>query len=490
MPASGNETRSKAARRLGWFVALPAVAVLAAGATVLFEARRVAHPVHDAGEPAAPPERILPHETALNLPRVEPFVWSATRGADGVSLDGYVPSESARTRFVTAIREAADGAPLEDRTQLADGLPEGVDPAALARLAGGVLGLLAEGRIDLAGDRLSLSGLAVDEDAASEIEARLGTDLPAAGLQRGVIAVRTEPLSPYRAVIRRETGQVILAGHLPDATARTVLLDAMRGRFFGERILDRTRLAPGAPAGLGAALLTGLDALALLATGEVSAEGSTLTLAGESLYRGTARRLREGLRTLPTGWTQSVTVRGPPAPETLAAPDCRARLADARAPIRFAPGSADLEPAAYPYLDTVANLAQLCPQARVEVAGLADPAEASPRPAPTTPPTPSAAPPSAAASKPATLRAGAAKKETAGAAKNAGAKREPAKDEAAAADQPDADLPRRRATAVVDYLVKAGVPSDRALVAPTPASGAVSGTGQVVLGQVVLGMRS
>ena len=438
---------------------------------------------------ATPPPGLTLTEAALEPPRVEPYLWSVTRGAEGLRLDGFVPSEAARAQLVVALREAAEGAPVEDRAALARGLSARVDAAAFARLVGGVLGLLAEGRIGLEGERLSVSGVAVDEPAVPEIARRLEVELPSAGLRRGTLAVGTRPIAPYRVAIRREADRVILAGHLPDPAVRDALLDAVRPRFFGERIVDRIRFAGQAPDGLAAALTTGLDALALLATGEVVAEDRTLTLVGESLYRGPARRLRTAALPLPPGWRQAVTVRGPEEPDALAPATCRDRLrrASAGAPLRFAPGSADLEAAAYPLLDAVASLARDCPGLRVEVAGRPDPAASTPVPKAeaaeaerkTAPPETAAAgteppwspAPTTVASKGVPPKGMASRGPASKEAKPAVAapRGETEQDARARAEAQAADLPQRRALAVVDYLLKAGVPSERAIAVPVPA---------------------
>ena len=433
----------------------------------------------------------------------------------GLVLTGHVPSEAARAGIRAVAAETAEGAFVDDRMQTARGLPAVVDADALARFSLRLAGLLRQGEVRFAEGRVSLSGDALDSQAREEI-AGLLRDARPAGVGAGSVAVGSSPLSPYKVAIRREADAVVLTGHLPDGAARERLLAALRPRFFRERIVDRTRLAEGAPAGLAEALEAAVPSLATLASGEVAVADSVLTLSGESLYRQSAQRLTDSLpRALPAAWTGRVTVEAPRAPAQSDAETCRNRFASETArPLVFEPASAILKTGFYPQLDALAALVKACPGLRIAVSGHVDPPGTRPKPAtdPAVPQTASiaknavtknaakdgalgkaAAPNASKEAKPGAKPGPPKKPETAAkaaaahgtVATNAVAPVPPATSDGAGTAAPvedkaetraaatvassdltpqEPDLARQRALAILDYLLAAGVPLDRIVV--------------------------
>lgn len=402
---------------------------------------------------ARPPAGFVLGDGAPEPATVKPFTWAAARAPDGsIRLSGHTVSEAERAAIVGAARALANGAPVEDAMRTARGLPAGVDARALTERAFAALALVRDGSVALEGSALSVRGAAIDAQAVQEADALTTGSLPD-GVTRGSVDLTASPVSPYVVGIRRAGETVTLTGHLPDPASRAALLAALRPHFFGERILDRTRLAEGAPPDLVRALQAAAAPLGQLAAGEVTATDQVLRIAGESLYPESARRLSGTAdRLAPPGWRAEIAVKARDAPALLDDAACRtafdARLATPT--VRFAPGSADLQPDFYPLLDDLAALARSCPDERVEVAGHVDPPGTAPPPVPK-PPAP-AAPKGKAAN---------AKKPDPKAAEKAG------EEKAAEAAMPDVGLPQRRAAAIVDYLLKAGVPAQR--VGPGPA---------------------
>ncbi|WP_207919148.1 hypothetical protein [Methylobacterium segetis] len=312
----------------------------------------------------------------IRPPRVAEFRFGVERRADGgLTLTGNVVSETARTLLRKAAQEVAEGASVEDRTRTARGLGEGIDPEALTRFTLQAAGLLREGSVTFDGARLSAAGSAVDGQAVAEIGVLLRERRPQ-GVAPGSLDLRAAPLSPYRVTLRRDGDGLTLAGHLPDAAARERVLAAIRPRFIRERIVDRTRLAEGAPPNLVAALETAIPQLALLASGELAVADRDIALTGTSLYPESGRRLRTSFpAALPAAWRATASVSTPGAPERREIDACRRDLAaETRAhPLHFAPGSSAFAADFYPVLDAIAALAKLCPDLRFEVAGHLDP---------------------------------------------------------------------------------------------------------------------
>ncbi|MCJ2069917.1 hypothetical protein MKK75_14125 [Methylobacterium sp. J-030] len=444
-------------------------------------------------------------------PRVAQYRFTVAKEAGGIVLDGFIPSAADRETALRAAQEAAQesaqgtaGAAVDDRLVTARGLDPAIDPKDLIAFAFRLAALIQTGRVAFVDGAVSVGGDAIDGQAIPDAEALMRDGRPA-GVAAGRVALTARPLSPYRVAIRRTPETVTFTGHVPDAATRERVLDALRPRLFREPILDRTRLAEGAPADLGAALAAAAPLVAGLATGEASVSDRTLTLTGESLYREVAARTAERLaEVLPPGWTgrAAVTARQPAERRDPAA--CRADFtaATAGADLRFPAGSAVPGPAFYPTLDALAALAKACPTLRIAVSGPADPAKAAPTPAagpgegarPAAPPEPeptrvaSAAKPEApgrSAAKPDAKpdpKSGAkhdtkadAKPDPKTSAKDAARRGKPApKKSEAAADEPPQDLPRLRAQAVVEYLLQAGARPDQVSAGPDGPAGPVA----------------
>ncbi|WP_336485583.1 flagellar motor protein MotB [Methylobacterium nigriterrae] len=448
---------------------------------------------------ANPPQGYSLGRVEILPPTIRDFRFGIERVTEGgLILTGYAVSEAARAKLLAAAAEAADGAFVDDSTQTARGLAAGIDGEALTRFAVSLVELLQDGSVRFEGGTLSVSGHALDAQAIAEAEALMRDRRPA-GVGAGTVALSARPLSPYRVTIRRDADAVTVSGHLPDAATRERVLASMRPHFFRERIVDKARLADGAPADLVAALQAAIPRLATLASGEIAATDRSLRLAGESLYAQSARRLSETLPpAMPAAWSAIVAVQARNPAEQRDADTCRRQFAsetDGRT-LRFEPGSSALRPEFYPVLDALAALAKACPALRVLVAGHADPAGASPhevRPAPDggvqstasiDHPGPVAS--RAAQAKPDFGRNAIRREEGVTAARKAEAK--PAKTHDKAHDKahaksgekpkpsdttaaqpdpmPDQDLPHQRALAIVEYLLEAGVGADQVAAAP------------------------
>lgn len=409
--------------------------------------------------------------------RVPDFTFSILRApGGGVGLNGYVVSESARAALRAGAAEIAEGAGLVDETHTARGLDARIDPAALTAFTLRLAALLQEGRVAFAQGAVTVTGVALDGQAPGEIAALLRDGRPA-GVEAGSVRIETRPLSPYRVQLRREGDSVTLGGHLPDAATRERVLASLRPKFFHERIVDRSRVAEGAPAGLAEALEAGAEALSVMARGEVRVADRSLTLTGDSLYPQAARRLETSLpRALPPGWQGSAAVAVPGVALPPSDAECRARFAalEPAKALVFPSGSATVTAPLYPLLDAVAAWAKACPAGRIAVAGHTDPTGAAPSPKPILD---TAVESTASVEKTAEAKTSATKP---GAAKSAKAKPEkakavPEKPTAEALPEPEPDLPRQRALALTEYLLQAGLPPDRIADDPatprTPAEG-------------------
>ncbi len=431
------------------------------------------------------------------------FRFAVTRERGGnLVLSGNVVSETAREEIRAMADDAADGTTVDDRMQTARGLADGIDPTTLGRFAFRLSSLLQDGSVTYADSRLSVSGTALDGQAIGEIDALLRDERPS-GTRAGPVDLAAMPLSPYRFMVRRESDAVTLTGHLPDGATRDRILATLRPRFFRERIVDKSRIAEGAPPNLIGAVEAGITSLAMLATGDLRLSDRRLALTGDSLYRESAGRFEADLaRRMPAGWQAQAEVKPPPGTTLDDPAACRNSFDRATNGSRlvFAPGGVTLRAEFYPTLDAVASAAKACPGLRIEVTGHSDPAGAASAPKPaldagventssvdsgksrdadkaSKPVVAKADKPNTkpADPKPASVKDGKDK-----AAKDKAAKEKEAGTEApkeAKPAEPEPDIARQRALVVVEYLLQAGIPADRIVAAP---AGRANATGQGV----------
>ncbi|MFB0490744.1 OOP family OmpA-OmpF porin [Methylobacterium sp. OAE515] len=439
-------------------------------------------------------------------PVVPDYRFVVEKTARGIALDGFAPTASDREAALRAATEAAAGGTVDDHLLAARGLDPAIDPKGLIAFAFRLADLIQSGRVAFADGAISVTGDAIDGQAIPDAEA-LMRDARPAGIRAGTVSLTARPLSPYRVVIRRTADSVTLTGHLPDTATRERVLDALRPRLFREPVVDRTRLAEGAPPDLGAALAAAAPLVTSLASGEIAVSDRALTLTGESLYRETASRAPGRLaEALPPGWTGQAAVSARQAQERRDPETCRADFAAAvaGADLRFPAGSPVLAPSFYPTLDALAAVAKACPALRITVSGTGDPAKPkAPAPAPGDEARPDAVAPARVASsakpdltakpdsaaKPTSQDT--AKDKTRDAAKDSGkdsgkTTKGPAGKEAAkpgkpaakkpaeTADEPPPDLPRLRAQAVIEYLLQAGARPEQVSVGPDGPAGPVA----------------
>ncbi|MFC6789762.1 BON domain-containing protein [Methylobacterium komagatae] len=406
---------------------------------------------------ARPPEGFSLGRIDVLPPRITEYRFALARTGAGVTLSGFVPSEAVRQAALALARLTTEGGRVEDRLQAARGLPSGVDPLVLIDFMGKFAALIQAGEVAYEGGAVSVRGDAIDPQAIPDAQALMREARPA-GIGAGTVSLVAKPLSPYRVSLRRTAEAVTVSGHLPDEETRRRVLAALRQKIFREPVIDRTRIAEGAPAGLAPALEAGVGLLSTLATGEATVIDRTLNLSGESLYPEAAARAPEKVAAvLPPGWTGEVAVDAKEPEARRDGDSCRQGVAaaTATADLRFPVGSTALTPAFYPALDALAALAKTCPDLKVAVSGPADPPGAKP------PPSDDPKPPEKKTAAKAKAEKGKAEKE------------KPAEPVAEAKPPEDetSGLARQRALALVEYLLQAGMRPGQIAAGPDKGAG-------------------
>ena len=168
---------------------------------------------------------------------------------------------------------------------------------------------------------------------------------------------------------------VTLTGNVPDNNVHAALVAAAGRKFFKEKVVDNLKVSVGAPAGFANAVVTALGALSRVSTGTLVVSDREVKLSGDALYEAAAVQIRAGLgKDFPQGWQfkPEISVRPPAAP--VDATVCQQLFADllGKARIRFESGRADIVADSAGLLDRLIETALRCPNANIEIAGHTD----------------------------------------------------------------------------------------------------------------------
>jgi OmpA-OmpF porin, OOP family len=350
---------------------------------------------------AVPGVRLVNDETRL-VPEAKPFVWSAERDVVRVTLGGSSPLPASKRRLLEAARADLGGVEVVDQTNLSRGAPPRFDDAALLLLD--QIAKLKDGKITLSDTKVSLSGMARELGGREAITAAL-KNLPE-GFSVAANEIKAPPYI-FQAYKDPVAVTLTLSGYVPDNTIHAALVAAAGRKFFSEKVVDNLKASIGAPAGFAGAVVPALGALSRLSTGTLVVSDREIKLSGDAFYEAAAVQIRAGLgKDLPPGWQLKADISVKPAAAPVDASVCQQLFLDllAKGKIRFESGRAAIDPDSAGLLDRLIETALRCPTANIEIAGHTD---------------------------------------------------------ADGGDAFNQALSEKRAQAVADYLVKAGLPADR-----------------------------
>ena len=168
---------------------------------------------------------------------------------------------------------------------------------------------------------------------------------------------------------------VTLTGYVPDNTVHAALVAAAGRKFFGEKIVDNLKASVGAPASFANMVIPALGALSRLSTGTLVVSDREVKLSGDALYEASAGQIRAGLtKDLPRNWQAKPEISVKPAAAPVDATVCQQLFSDllAKGKIRFETGRATIDPDSAGLLDRLIETALRCPTANVEIAGHTD----------------------------------------------------------------------------------------------------------------------
>lgn len=219
----------------------------------------------------------------VTAPAVSPFTWNAKLTGNQLVLAGYVPSEAVREDIFARAKKAFPKYAVIDRTEIAAGAPAEFTGAVTASLD--QLYQLKHGTAEIKDATVRLTGVADDESTANTVKAAFQKGVPqgfkgseAISFDRPMLA----RVANFQTDVAIGANDIEVTGQVPNEDGRKALLDAIRNAFFGRRIVDRTELADGAPAGWFTCAAAGVSALARIGNGKASLSGSAIDVTGHT----------------------------------------------------------------------------------------------------------------------------------------------------------------------------------------------------------------
>jgi OOP family OmpA-OmpF porin len=318
---------------------------------------------------SVPGIRLVNDETRL-VPEAKPFVWSAERDVVRVTLGGSAPLPASKGRLLEAARAGLGGTEVADQMNLSRGAPPRFENAALLLLD--QIAKLKDGKVTISDDKVSLAGMARDLGGREAIAAAL-KNLPE-GFSVAANEIKAPPYI-FQAYKDPVASTVTLTGYVPDNNVHAAVTAAAGRKFFSEKVVDNLKASVGAPSGFAGAVGPALGALSRLSTGTLVVSDREVKLSGDALYDAAGAQIRAGLgKDFPQGWQFKAEISVKPAAAPVDATVCQQLFSDllAKGKIRFDSGRATIDPDSAGLLDRLIETALRCPTSNIEIAGHTD----------------------------------------------------------------------------------------------------------------------
>ncbi|SPP99225.1 OmpA family protein [Bradyrhizobium vignae] len=316
-----------------------------------------------------PGVRLVDDRTRL-VPEAKPFVWNAERDVVRVTLSGSAPLPSMKARLTEAARKEVGGVEVADQMGLARGAPPRFEAAAMLLLD--QIGKLKDGKITITDTKVNLSGMARELGGRESIAAAL-KNLPE-GFSIAANEIKAPPYI-FQAYKDPVAATVTLTGYVPDNNVHAAIATSASRKFFTEKVVDNLKASIGAPGAFSTAVVAALGALSRLSTGTLVVSDREVKLSGDALYEGAANDIRAGLgKDFPKNWQYKPEITVKPAAGPVDGTVCQQLFSEllTKGKIRFATKRAEIDPDSAGILDRLIETALRCPTTNIEVVGHTD----------------------------------------------------------------------------------------------------------------------
>jgi len=303
-------------------------------------------------------------------PIAKPYDWQIVKDGNDITLSGYVPNAVTKTRILEAMSKHFGQAAIKDQLNYGSGAPESFEKGALFAI--GQLAELTEGKAVLKDDNFFISGKAPTNAVYDAVVKAVHTPPP------GVSLVKAEIIAPLQYIfnVTRLDEKLTLTGNVPSEDIHRKILADAKTAFFGEDIVDQLHVRGNAPTGFSEALFAGLTALARLTNGVLTITNTDVKLSGEALYERAVPAIRAELeKHLPADFkvdTSAITVRTQEA--GIDTGTCQAELNRllGKSTILFETNEAIISATSEGLLDRIVTIIQRCPNGTINISGHTD----------------------------------------------------------------------------------------------------------------------
>jgi OOP family OmpA-OmpF porin len=233
------------------------------------------------------------------------------------------------------------------------------------------IGRLKDGKIAITDTKVSLSGMARDLGGREAIAAAL-KNLPEGFSVENEIAAPPYIFQAYKDPV---AVTLTLTGYVPDNNVHAAIATAALRKFFSEKVVDNLKTSIGAPAGFANAVVPALGALSRLSTGTLVVSDREVKLSGDAFYDAAAAQIRAGLaKDFPQGFQVKADISIKPAAAPVDPTVCQQLFSDllTNGKIQFDAGRVSIDPDSAGLLDRLIETALRCPTANIEIAGHTD----------------------------------------------------------------------------------------------------------------------
>jgi OmpA-OmpF porin, OOP family len=219
----------------------------------------------------------------VTAPLVANYVWLAKLAANQVTLSGFAPNEKVREQIVAHAKKVFGKTPVVDKLDLGEGAPDGYEKATIAGID--QLATLQEGSADLRGAQITLTGMAADDAIADATRKAFVSQVPNT-IKTAEAIKAAKPtigsIAPYVTRVTAGASGIDVTGFVPSDAARATLIAAVKARFPGKTVNDKLQLGAGEPTGHDSCLMAGLGGLGRLGAGSLALTDKQLELNGQT----------------------------------------------------------------------------------------------------------------------------------------------------------------------------------------------------------------
>lgn len=331
-------------------------------------------------EPAAPaPDAAAAAPLPAGPLRAVPYVLALFRSGEGVTIEGHMPSEADREALLAEARGVLSGLVVTDLTEVAEGVPAGVNWLAAGRFLVVQALRMRQGELRISGTELTVRAEPADRPGFVALNNALQAGRLPEGLRLAAADVASPRVSPYVWSVVRQGSTVLLRGYVPSLAEGEAARMLAAALFGGLAVQDEQVVAAGAPEGFAGAVAAALGHLALLEEGRAELSDRSLAIAGSAPSDVAAAAAGAAIvASAPFGYAVRHAIAAPPPPPPPPPPapadTCSPRIAEVMAEggIVFQFGRETMRPDSLQRLRRIADILKECPQVAFVVEGHTD----------------------------------------------------------------------------------------------------------------------